>query len=198
MKRLLLLGMAVVSVLGALWLFLSPASASQPKDCLAQQHVCISSDGRGLITEAQQAQLEQQIGRYDIYLVAAGSGSSGYNSAMSEIISTLNGHQQFTVGFLDTRLRHFGAYSKEMLPSPAAAEIATSVMRQHQADKNVFRALTDFVTEVQNESRLRLRLRLRRWCGEYPLAGAPDPSDYRRYCSRDRRAWPLRDRAPDP
>jgi len=152
MKRLLLLGMAVVSVLGALWLFLSPASASQPKDCLARQHVCISSDGRGLITEAQQAQLEQQIGRYDIYLVAAGSGSSGYNSAMNEIISTLNGHQQFTVGFLDTRLRHFGAYSKEMLPSPAAAEIATSVVRQHQADKNVFGALTDFVTEVQNEA----------------------------------------------
>lgn len=152
MKRLLILGMAVVTALTTLLLFASPASASQPKDCLAQQHVCVSGDGRGLISEAQLAQLAQQIGRDDIYLVAARSGSSGYNSAMNEIISALNGHQQFTVGFLDTRLRHFGAYSKEMLPSPTAAEIATSVVRQHQADKNVFAALTDFVTEVQNEA----------------------------------------------
>lgn len=156
MKRLLSLGVGAgvlaALVLAALLLFPSPASGSEPKDCLAQRHVCISSDGRGLITEAQQSQLEQQIGRDDIYLVAAGSGSAGYNSAMSEIISTLNGHQQFTVGFLDTRLKHFGAYSKEMLPSPTAAEIATSVVRQHQADQNISAALTDFVTEVQREA----------------------------------------------
>src|SRR5690349_1451230 len=68
MKRLLSLGMAVVAVLAALLLFASSASASEPKDCLAQRHVCVSSDGRGLITPAQQARLEQQIGRDDIYL----------------------------------------------------------------------------------------------------------------------------------
>jgi uncharacterized membrane protein YgcG len=151
MKRLLPLGVGA-GVLAALWLSPSPAAASTPADCLAQRNVCISSDGRGLITEGQQARLEQQIGRYDIYLVAAGSGSSGYNSAMNEIISTLSGHQQFTVGFLDTRLGHFGAYSKGMLPSHAAADIATSVVRQHQADHNIYSALTDFVTEVQNET----------------------------------------------
>lgn len=103
MKRLLSLVMAMVTVLAALWLFASPAGASEPGDCLAKRHVCVSSDGRGLITPAQQARLEQRIGRYDIYLVAAGSGSSGYNSAMNEIVSTLDGHQQFTVGYLDTR-----------------------------------------------------------------------------------------------
>jgi hypothetical protein len=152
MKRLLSLGTAVVAVLAALLLFASSAGASEPRDCLAQRHVCVSSDGRGLITPAQQARLEQQIGRYDIYLVAAGSGSSGYNSAMNEIISTLDGHQEFTVGYLDTRLKHFGAYSKGMLPSPAATEIATSVVRQHQADQNIPAALTDFVTEVKHEA----------------------------------------------
>jgi uncharacterized membrane protein YgcG len=155
MKRLLtlvVLAGVLAGVLAALWLFPSPVSASTPADCLAQRNVCISSDGRGLITEGQQARLEQQIGRYDIYLVAAGSGSSGYNSSMNEIISTLSGHQQFTVGFLDTRLRHFGAYSKGMMPSHAAADIATSVVRQHQADQNIYSALTDFVTEVQNET----------------------------------------------
>jgi hypothetical protein len=56
MKRLLPLGVAV-GVLAALWLSPSPARASAPTDCLAQRHISISSDGGGLITEGQQAQL---------------------------------------------------------------------------------------------------------------------------------------------
>jgi hypothetical protein len=41
--------------------------------------------------------------------VVAASGSAGHNSAMDQVISALSGHQQFTVGFMDSRLRHFGA-----------------------------------------------------------------------------------------
>ncbi|MGE5293177.1 MAG: hypothetical protein ACM3ML_39535 [Micromonosporaceae bacterium] len=150
MRRLLLSLLA--GALAALWLFPFQASASTLADCLAQHHVCVTGNGRSLISEAQQAQLEQQIGSDDIYLVAAESGSSGYNSAMNQIISTLSGHKQFTVGYLDSRLRHFGAYSKGMLPSGAAANIATQVVEQHQADQNIFAALTDFVKDVQHEA----------------------------------------------
>jgi preprotein translocase subunit YajC len=149
MKRLLALG---VSVLAALWLSPSHASASTLTDCLAQQHVCVTGHGRSLISGSQQAQLAQQIGSADIYLVVAASGSSGYNSAMRQIISALGGHAQFTVGFMDSRLRHFGAYNKGMLPSRGAADIATRVVEQHQADGNIFAALTDFVTDVQHEA----------------------------------------------
>ena len=63
MKRLLALG---VAVLAALCLFPSQASASTLTDCLAQQHVCVTGNGRSLISEGQQAQLEQQIGGDDI------------------------------------------------------------------------------------------------------------------------------------
>jgi hypothetical protein len=80
MKRLLALG---VSVLAALCLFPSQASVGTLPDCLAQQHVCVTSDGRSLISEGQQTQLEQQIGGDDIYLMVAASGSSGFNSTMN-------------------------------------------------------------------------------------------------------------------
>ena len=153
-RRVLALG---VGALAALLLFPvllspSPASASTLTDCLAQQHVCVTGNGRGLISEGQQSQLERQIGGDDIYLVVAPSGSPGYDSAMNQIISALNGHPQFTVGFLDSQQKHFGAYNKGMLPSGGAAGIATSVVQQHQADQDIFAALTDFVTDVQREA----------------------------------------------
>jgi uncharacterized membrane protein YgcG len=149
MKRLLALG---VSALAAFWLLPAHASASSLTDCLAQQHVCVASDGRRLVSQSQEADLEQQIGGDPIYLVVAPSGSSGYDSAMNQIISALNGHPQFTVGFLDSRQKHFGAYNKGMLPPHGAADIATSVVKQHQADQDIFAALTDFVTDVQREA----------------------------------------------
>src|SRR5215475_6093406 len=149
MKRLLALGM---SALAAFWLVPSPASASALTDCLAQQHVCVAGDGRSLISQNQEADLERQIGGDPIYLVVAASGSSGYNSAMNQIISALNGHPEFTVGFLDSRQKHFGAYNKGMLPSGGAAGIATNVVEQHQSDQDIFAALTDFVTDVQREA----------------------------------------------
>jgi hypothetical protein len=130
----------------------SPASASTLSDCLAQQHVCVTGDGRSLVSGDQQSQLEQQIGGDDIYLVVAPSGPAGYNSAMGQAIGALNGHSEFTVGFLDSRLKHFGAYSKGMLPAGSAASIATSAVEQHRADQNVFAALTDFVGDVQDQA----------------------------------------------
>ena len=149
MKGLLVLG---VGAFAALSLSPSHASASTLADCLAQQHVCVTSNDHSLITEGQQARLEQQIGSDDIYLMVAASGSSGYNSAMNPIIGALSGHAQFTVGFMDSRLGHFGAYNKGMLPSHGAADIAARVVEQHQADQNIFAALTDFVNDVQDES----------------------------------------------
>ena len=149
MKWLLALG---VSVLAALTLSSSHASAATATDCLAQRHVCVASDGRALISEGQQAQLEKQIGDDAIYLVIGASGASGYNAAMERIISGLSGHDRFTVGFLDTRQRHFGAYNKGMLPPHGAADIASSVVAQHRTDGNIVAALTDFVSQVQNSS----------------------------------------------
>jgi hypothetical protein len=149
MKRLLALG---VSVLAALCLFPSQASASTLPDCLHQQHVCVTSDGRSLISEGQQAQLEHRIGGDDIYLMVAASGSSGYNSTMNQVIGALSGNAQFTVGFMDSRLRHFGAYNRGMLPSQGAADIASRVVAQHQADRDIFAALTDFVKDVEHEA----------------------------------------------
>jgi len=149
MKRLLGLGLGV---LAALWLVPAQASASTLADCLATQHVCVAGTGRSLVSQSQEAQLEQQIGGDDIYLVVAPSGPSGYNSAMSKIISDLSSHEQFTVGFLDSRLRHFGADNSGMLPPNGAAEIATQVVQQHRADQNIYAALTDFVTDVQQQA----------------------------------------------
>src|SRR5215470_17623988 len=149
MKRLLGLGLGV---LAALLLVPAQASASTLTDCLAAQHVCVARDGRSLVSQSQEAQLARQIGGENIYLVVAAAGPSGYNSAMGRIISALRGRGQFTVGFLDTQQRHFGAYNSGMLPPHGAAEIATSVVQQHEADQNVFAALTDFVTEVKQQA----------------------------------------------
>src|SRR5215831_5915549 len=155
MKRwLLALGVSTLAalLLSPLLLSPSPASASTLAECLARQHVCVTGDGRRLVSEGQQAQLEQQIGGDDIYLVVAASGSAGYGSTMNQIIGTLSGHPQFTVGFLDSRRKHFGAYNRGMLPAGGAADIATRVVEQHRADQNVFAALTDFVNDVQDQA----------------------------------------------
>jgi uncharacterized membrane protein YgcG len=147
-KRLLAF---VISALAVLFLLPALAAASSPKDCLAD-HVCVTGSGRSLISDDQQASLQRQIGGDDIYLVVAPSGSSGYNSAMNQVVDDLGGHARFTVGFLDSRLMHFGAASRGMLPSGAAADIATRAVEEHQGDQNVFAALTDFVDDVQREA----------------------------------------------
>jgi len=149
-RRLLAL---MLGVLAAIWLSGSPARADTLKDCLAKHHVCVTSEGRSLISQSQQDQLERDIGNDDIYLVVAASGSSGYNAAMRQIISTLGAEKkQFVVGFLDSRLKHFGADNRGVLPSGAAANIATTVVQQHQSDKDIFAAMQDFVRDVQQES----------------------------------------------
>jgi preprotein translocase subunit YajC len=53
---------------------------------------------------------------------------------------------------MDSRLRHFGAYNRGMLPSHGAADIAARVVAQHQADQDIFAALTDFVKDVEHEA----------------------------------------------
>jgi uncharacterized membrane protein YgcG len=161
MRRLLAL---MIGVLAAAWLSSVPAKAGTLEDCLARHHVCVSSDGRSLISQSQQDQLARQIGRDDIYLVIAASGSSGYGSAMREIISMLSARKQFTVGFLDSRLKHFGAYNRDMLPPGGAADIATTVVEQHRADGDIFAALRDFVREVEQQS------------GSAPVSRSPGPA----------------------
>jgi hypothetical protein len=143
----------VIGVLAVALLAGTPARASTLADCLATHHVCVTSEGRGLISRSQQAQLEREIGHDDIYLVVAASGSSGYDAAMRQIISVLSAEKkQFAVGFLDSRLKHFGAYNQGVLPQGGAASIATTVVQQHQADQNIFAALQDFVRDVQQQS----------------------------------------------
>ncbi|HEY1320929.1 MAG TPA: hypothetical protein VGF32_11805, partial [Streptosporangiaceae bacterium] len=149
MKRLLALA---VAALAAMCVFAAPAGASTLPGCAAEQHVCVTSDGRSLISESQQAQLEEQIGGNDIYLTVAASGPAGYDSTMNEIIRALNGREQFTVGFLDSGRMHFGAYNKGMLPPHAAAGIAATVVDQHRADQDIFAALTDFVSDVEQQA----------------------------------------------
>ncbi len=130
-----------------------PARAATLPSCLASNHVCVSSQARGLVSQAQQSQLEQQIGSSGIYLVVAPSGSSGYDSAMRQLISDLGAkHDQFVVGFLDSQLRHFGAYNRGVLPPGGAASIATSVVAQHKADQDIAGALADFVRDVQRQA----------------------------------------------
>src|SRR5262252_3607869 len=149
MRKLLGLALGVVA---ALWLVPAQAGASTLAECLAEQHVCVAGSARSLVSQSQEAQLEQQIGGDDIWLVVAPSGPSGYNSAMSKIISDLGGHGPFTVGFLDSQRKHFGAYNSGMLPPHGAAAIATRVVQQHQADQNIDAALSDFVTDVQQQA----------------------------------------------
>jgi hypothetical protein len=142
--------LCVLGVLAVVLLPGGPARADTLADCLAKHHVCVTSEGRSLISQSQQTQLEQAIGNDDIYLVAAASGSSGYDAAMRQIISTLGAEKKrFVVGFLDSRLKHFGASNQGVLAPGAAANIATSVVQQHQSDRDIFAALQDFVREVQ-------------------------------------------------
>jgi hypothetical protein len=143
----------VIGVLAVGWLAGAPARADTLSGCLAKHHVCVTSAARSLISQGQQAKLEQQIGGDDIYLVAAASGPSGYDAAMRQIISTLGAEKtEFVVGFLDSRRKHFGAYNRGMLAPGAAANIATTVVGQHQADQDIFAAMQDFVRDVQQEA----------------------------------------------
>jgi uncharacterized membrane protein YgcG len=151
-KSFLAIGVSAVAALCLFWLPGSPASAGTLPQCLARHHVCVAGDGRHAVSQSEQNKLEQQIGGDDIYLVIAPAGRSGYDSAMRQIIGDLNGHAQFTVGFLDTRRLHFGAGNKGMLPAHGAAGIATKVVRQHASDRNLPAALEDFVTDVQREA----------------------------------------------
>ena len=162
MRRLVAL---VIGVLAVVFLAGAPARAGTLSDCLAKHHVCVTSEGRSLISQGQQAQLDQQIGDDDTYLVVAASGSSGYDAAMRQIISTLGAEKkQFVVGFLDSRLKHFGAYNRGVLATGAAASIATTVVEQHRADQDIFTALQDFVRDVKQEA------------GSAPAAAASSPS----------------------
>jgi uncharacterized membrane protein YgcG len=150
-RRLLAL---MLGVLAAIWLSGTPARADTLKDCLAKHHVCVTSEGRSLISQSQQDQLEQAIGNDDIYLVVAASGSSGYDAAMRQIIGTLGAeNKHFVVGFLDSRLKHFGASNQGVLAPGGAANIATTVVQQHQSDQDIFAAMQDFVRDVQQEAR---------------------------------------------
>jgi hypothetical protein len=149
MRKLLIIGAILGMVLG-LQAAGTSASASTLGDCLAQQHVCVSGSGRALLSPSQESQLERDIGQDQIYLVVGPSGASSYTAAMRQIIAALSGHQQFTVGYLDSQQRHFGAYSKGMLPQHGAADIATQVVGQHRT--NVFAGLTAFVQDVQQQA----------------------------------------------
>src|SRR5689334_19992129 len=150
MRRLVALLLGVIAVI---WLSGTPARAGTLADCLAKHHVCVTSHGRALISQSQQDQLERQIGNDDIYLVVAASGAAGYNAAMRQIIRTLDAQkQQFVVGFLDSGRKHFGAANRGMLAAGAAADIATSVVQQHQSDRDIFAAMQDFVRQVQQEA----------------------------------------------
>ena len=147
MRRIVAL---MLGVLAAIWLSGAPARADTLADCLAKHHVCVTSAGHSLISQSQQDQLEQAIGSDDIYLVVAASGSSGYDPAMRQIISTLGSEKkQFVVGFLDSTRRHFGADNQGVLPAGAAANIATTVVKQSNHD--IFAALQDFVRDVRQE-----------------------------------------------
>ena len=82
----------------------------------------------------------------------AASGPAGDDPAMRQILSTLGSEKnQFVVGFLDSRRRHFGAGSESVLPAGAAANIASTVVRQH--DQDVFAILQAFVRDVRQEAR---------------------------------------------
>lgn len=151
MRRLfaVLAGVLVLLV----WSPVSGAKAASLPDCLASHHVCVASDARGLVSQSQQAQLEQQIGNDDIYLVVANAGSPGYASAMDKIINALSAHNdKYAVGFLDSGSKHFGAYNQGVLPDQGAANIATQVVKDHQADKNTFAAMEEFVRDVQQQA----------------------------------------------
>src|SRR6202041_1390807 len=72
---------------------------------------------------------------------------------MRQLISTLGAkHGQFAVGFLDSRLKHFGAYNRGVVADGGAASVATKVGNQHRADGDLFAALQEFVQKVQQSA----------------------------------------------
>lgn len=147
MKRLPLLALLALAALG---FSSSPAHASSLSDCLAHQHVCVTSNGRAIISEQDQSRLEELIGRDHIYLVIASSGPKSYDDAMRHIIGVLDEHNpEYAVGFLDTDGKHFGAYNRGMLPEQGAAGIATRVVKDNAGETDIVPALIDFVGEVQ-------------------------------------------------
>src|SRR6476620_3774137 len=98
--------LGVLGVLAAIGLSGSPARADTLADCLRTHHVCVTTDGRSLVSQSQQTQLERAIGNDDIYLVAAGSGWGGYDGSVFLFNGTASTEKkQFVVGFLDSRLR---------------------------------------------------------------------------------------------
>src|SRR6476660_2201014 len=114
--------LGVLGMLAAIGLSGSPARADTLANCLGTHHVCVTSDGRSLVSQSQQTQLEQAIGNDDIYLVAAASGSAGYDAAVLHIIGPLGAQKkQRVVGFLDSKLRPFGAHNQGVLEAGAAA-----------------------------------------------------------------------------
>jgi hypothetical protein len=153
-RRLLTVLAAVLTMTGLSTAWLTTAalaatsvSASTLADCLARHHVCVAKNVRSALSLSQQDQLEKQIGGDPVFIVAAASGSGGYDSAMSRIISDLGHHQQFVVGFYDVRLHHFGAYNRGVLAGDDAAQIATTAVRDHRSDPVA--ALGEFVSKVQ-------------------------------------------------
>ncbi len=158
MRRVLIILVAVVAFGLALSAGVSAKAATETgsakaatiSDCLTSEHVCVSGDARSLVSQGQQSQLERQIGDDDIYLVVAPSESSGYDPAMRQLISTLDAkHDQFAVGFLDSRLERFGAYNQGVVADGVAASVATNVVNEHRADGNIYPALQEFVQQVQ-------------------------------------------------
>lgn len=146
MQRRLLLALLALAVL---WLSPSPAHASSLSDCLARQHVCVTSNGRTIVNKQNQSLLKERIGRDAIYLVIA-SGPKSYDDAMRQSIGVLDEHNhEYAVGFLDTDGKHFGAYNRGMLPEQGAASIATRVVKDHAGETDIVAALIDFVGEVQ-------------------------------------------------
>ena len=154
MRRLL--AVIIVAALAGLALLAGnagPARAATIQQCLSTQHVCVSADGRSLVSSGEQAQLEKQIGNDDIYLAVASAGSNGYNAAMQQLISTLSAsHRQFVVGFLESGQKRFGASNQGVLAPGGAASIATTVVSQHKADGNIAAALNEFVLDVKQQA----------------------------------------------
>ena len=149
MKRLLIA--AALAVMG-LGLLPAQANAGTLAQCLAQQHVCVSGSARALVSSepggaarAPDRRGWYLAGRRPVRIVRLQQRDAADHR-------DLHGHAQFTVGFLDSRLRHFGAYNRGMLPTQGAASIATQVVQQHQADGNIFAALMEFVKDVQQQA----------------------------------------------
>ena len=150
MRRILGVLAAVLTVAGLSVTSASAASADTLGSCLASHSVCVASDARSALSVSQQDQLEQQIGSEPIYIVVAASGTSGYDTAMDQLINDLSSHQQFVVGFYDVRTDHFGAYNRGVLADNEAAQLATTAVQDHRNDPAA--ALTEFVTSVKSQA----------------------------------------------